>query len=164
MAASFLATLGGVAYGSPPESLDLPRDERLVATVRCRFNGEFGTMYVCTSYVSFEHAVGDPEHSWQANMGALFMARKEDGDGKHHLRHTKSGLRRDVELFLSTGDKTALFDGFDHAGVRDGTLSKIRELALGLGAEFDGHSTTYLSPECICHKIHQFTTVLASML
>lgn len=43
-AREFLTSLGTAAFGSPPASLHLPADERLIATANCRKEGAFGTL------------------------------------------------------------------------------------------------------------------------
>lgn len=44
LASKFVSELGTVAFGSPPPSLNLPADERLIAIARCRSGGAFGTL------------------------------------------------------------------------------------------------------------------------
>ena len=68
------------------------------------------------------------------------MAQK-DGDLVAARGHSPRAQHRAIELLLSTDsdDGAACFRNFDHVGARYATLAKIRELATGLGACFDGH-------------------------
>ena len=43
-ASAFLSSLGTAAFGLPPASLNLPGEERLIATANCRREGAFGTL------------------------------------------------------------------------------------------------------------------------
>jgi hypothetical protein len=172
LASEFLSSLGTAAFGSAPARLGLPADERLIATASCRRDGAFGTLvslqllnapcctlcrcvtgdavclrqYVCTSVVCFEpleHTGADGERIWQVTLGDLTMARKEQSTaGLGH--HTYRSQRRAAELHLSTGseDGVACFSNFDDIGARDDTLARIRELATGFGASFEGHAVS----------------------
>ena len=105
--------------------------------------------YLCTSHVCFEpleQSGTEGEHVWQARLEDLTIARKERHAVAQAHHRTPRSRHGTSELHLSTRseDGAACFDNFDDVGARDDTLARIRELATGLGANFDGHAVSTL--------------------
>lgn len=164
LAAKFISSLGVAAHGEPPAVLMLPSTELLIAEAKCRLAGEFGTLFVTTSWVCFEPLTPDPDTplGWRVRLVKLKQARKV-GDGKHHLRSPKGKAdlkslamgpvySKSKRMQAATGlqlvdergeEHGVMLDSFVNPGVRDVTLTLIREHALQLGATFEGFATRY---------------------
>lgn len=102
---------------------------------------------------------------WQARLEDLTIARKERHAVAQAHHRTPRSRHSTSELHLSTGseDGAACFDNFDNIGARDDTLARIRELATGLGANFDGHAVSTL-PRWVRRQIFALTHTFARWL